>query len=335
VTRRSSGGGARRRALLALAGAAAARLGLAGAAALDGRPAGAPWRRTNYAGRPVTLLGGPALALAATASAVAGAAPGTRAAAALVGGVSGLVGGYDDLAGARPEQARDKGLAGHLRALRAGRMSAGAVKVAGIGAAAAAAALLVKDPAAPRRPRPGHRPEPRSALLQGPAASLRVAEGRRVLPGGDGVLLPAAGPFHRLTTVVDDVLTTGLVAGTANLVNLLDLRPGRAAKAAALAAAAGLGGPSGSLVAGPLGASLAVLPADLGERVMLGDCGANAVGALLGLRLAAVPARPARAGALAVVVGLTLASERVSFTRVIEATPVLRELDRLGRRRGA
>jgi len=283
VTRRSSGGGARRRALLALAGAAVARLGLAGAAALDARPAGAPWRRTNYAGRPVTLLGGPALALAATASAVAGAPAGTRAAAALVGGVSGLVGGYDDLAGARPEQARDKGLAGHLRALRAGRVSAGAVKVTGIGAAATAAALLT------RRSR-------------GPA---------------------------------DAVLTTGLVAGTANLVNLLDLRPGRAAKAAALAAAAGLGGPPGPLVAGPLGASLAVLPADLGERVMLGDCGANAVGALLGLRLAAVPGRPARAGALAVVVGLTLASERVSFTRVIEATPVLRDLDRLGRRRGA
>ena len=34
---------------------------------------------------------------------------------------------------------------------------------------------------------------------------------------------------------------------------------------------------------------LAVLLADLGERVMLGDCSANAVGALLGLRLAAVP----------------------------------------------
>ncbi len=291
----------RRSALLALGGAAGARLGLAGAAALDVRPSGAPWRRTNYAGRPVTLLGGPALALAATASAVAGAPAGTRAAAALVGTVSGLVGGYDDLAGARPEQARDKGLAGHLRALRAGRVSAGAVKVAGIGAAAAAAALLYKEPAAPQ-------------------ASLRSPRD------------PAAGPLHRLTPLADAVLTTGLVAGTANLVNLLDLRPGRAAKAAALAAAAGLGSPSGALVAGPLGASLAVLPDDLGERVMLGDCGANAVGALLGLRLAAVPGRAARAGALAVVVGLTLASERVSFTRVIEATPVLRELDRLGRR---
>ena len=266
-----------------LAGAAAARGALAGAAALTARPAGAPWRRMNYARRPVTLLGGPALAASATATAVLGAPAGTRAAAAVVGAVSGLVGGYDDLAGARPEQARDKGLAGHLAALRAGRVSAGAVKVAGIGAAAAVAALLTRRGT------------------------------------GAGAL-------------VDGVLTTGLVAGTANLVNLLDLRPGRAGKAAALAAVAGIGGPAGGLVAGPLGATLAVLPADLGERVMLGDCGANALGALLGLRLAALPGRTSRAGLLAGVVGLTLASEKVSFTTVIESTPGLRELDRLGRR---
>ncbi|WP_092203556.1 hypothetical protein [Blastococcus tunisiensis] len=268
---------------LALAGAGAARAALAGAAALDRRPGGRPWRRTNFAGRPVTLLGGPALALSATASAVLGAPAGTRAAAAVVGTVSGLVGAYDDLAGARPEQARDKGLAGHLRALRAGRVSAGAVKVAGIGAAAATAAVLTRR--------------------------------------GTGA-----------AAFVDGVLTTGLVAGTANLVNLLDLRPGRAGKAGVLTAAASLRGPAGALVAGPLGATLAVLPADLGERVMLGDSGANALGALLGLRLAGIPARGARTGLLAAVVALTLASEKVSFTKVIEATPGLRELDRLGRR---
>jgi hypothetical protein len=267
---------------LAVAGAVAARAALAAAAILDGAAAGAPWRRMNYAKRPVTLLGGPALAASATATAVLGAPSGTRAAAALVGAVSGLVGGYDDLAGARPEQARDKGLAGHLAALRAGRVSAGAVKVAGIGAAAAVAAVI-------------------SRSGRGPAA------------------------------VVDGVLTTGLVAGTANLLNLLDLRPGRAAKAGALVAATTLGGPAGGLVAGPLGATLAVLPDDLGERVMLGDCGANAVGALLGLRLASIPGRAPRAGLLAAVVALTLASEKVSFTTVIEATPGLRELDRLGR----
>lgn len=273
----------RGRAGLVLAGIAAGRAALAGAAALSASDAGAAWRRTNYAGRPVTLLGGPALAAAATATGVLGAPAGFRAATAVVGGVSGLVGGYDDLAGARSEQARDKGLAGHLRALRAGRVSAGAVKVAGLGAAGAVAALL-------------------------------TSRGR-----GTGGL-------------VDVVLTTGLVAGTANLVNLLDLRPGRAAKAGLLASAATLGGPGGALVAGPLGATLAVLPADLGEQVMLGDSGANALGALLGLRLSGSASRARRAGLLAGIVALTLASEKVSFTSVIEATPGLRDLDRLGRR---
>jgi hypothetical protein len=65
---------------------------------------------------------------------------------------------------------------------------------------------------------------------------------------------------------------------------------------------------------------------------MLGDCGANALGALLGLRLALAPSAGARAGALAALAALTLAAERVSLSRVIAATPGLRELDRLGRR---
>ena len=268
---------------LAAGGFLAARAGLAAADRVAAGPAGERWARTNYAGRRLSLLGGPVLAAAATGSAVVGAPAGTRAAAAVVGAVAGAVGAYDDLAGARPEQARDKGLAGHLAALRAGRVSAGAVKVAGIGAAAAVAAALTRR--------------------------------------GSG--LPA---------VADAVLTTGLVAGTANLVNLLDLRPGRAGKVSALVAAGTLGGPAGGLVAGPLGATAGVLPADLGERVMLGDCGANAVGALLGLRLAALPGRGVRTGLLATVTALTLASEKVSFTRVIESTPGLRELDRLGRR---
>lgn len=274
---------AARKARLAVAGVVAGRAALAGAEALTARPAGRPWRRMNYARRPVTLLGGPALAAAATASAALGAPAGTRAAAVVVAAVSGLVGGYDDLAGARSEQARDKGLAGHLAALKAGRVSAGAVKVAGIGAAAAVAALLTR-------------------------------RGR-----GTGA-------------VVDGVLATGLIAGTANLMNLLDLRPGRAGKAGVLVAATVLGSPAGGIVAGPLGATLAVLPEDLRERVMLGDCGANALGALLGLRLASIPGRAPRAGLLAGIVALTLASEQVSFTTVIEATPGLRELDRLGRR---
>ncbi|MGH8777425.1 MAG: hypothetical protein ACRDWI_20575, partial [Jiangellaceae bacterium] len=71
---------------------------------------------------------------------------------------------------------------------------------------------------------------------------------------------------------------------------------------------------------------------DLGERTMLGDAGANALGAVLGLALVARESRPARLVHLGVVAAMTLASEKVSFTQVIERTPVLRGLDRLGRR---
>ena len=65
---------------------------------------------------------------------------------------------------------------------------------------------------------------------------------------------------------------------------------------------------------------------------MLGDAGANAFGALLGVALAARTGPAGRAALLAGLVALTAASERVSFTQVIEKTPGLRELDALGRR---
>ena len=66
---------------------------------------------------------------------------------------------------------------------------------------------------------------------------------------------------------------------------------------------------------------------------MLGDAGANAYGALIGLAIATrhrpVATRGDRSPGS---VALTAASEKVSFTKVIEATPVLREIDALGRR---
>ncbi|HEV2892382.1 MAG TPA: hypothetical protein VG411_01405, partial [Actinomycetota bacterium] len=63
----------------------------------------------------------------------------------------------------------------------------------------------------------------------------------------------------------------------------------------------------------------------------LGDCGANALGAGVATAAAATLSRPARLLALAGVVALNLASERVSFTAVIERTAWLRALDQLGR----
>lgn len=129
-----------------------------------------------------------------------------------------------------------------------------------------------------------------------------------------------------------DALVGGAaVAGHANLLNLLDLRPGRAIKVALLHAPAVLRGPAAAPAAAALGAAAALLPDDLAERTMLGDAGANALGAVLGLAMVAREGRVARLVHLAVVAGLTLASERVSFTDVIQRTPLLRELDELGR----
>jgi len=128
----------------------------------------------------------------------------------------------------------------------------------------------------------------------------------------------------------DVVINAGLVAGGANLLNLFDLRPGRAIKVAAVSGAL-LGAAGQDGVAPPLGAALALLPEDLGERAMLGDAGANALGAMLGASAAGL-SRPARIALLAGIAGLTAASEKVSFTKVIARTPALNWLDMLGRR---
>jgi len=148
--------------------------------------------------------------------------------------------------------------------------------------------------------------------------------------GSAAVVASALLPNHR--KVVDVVLGAGVIAGMANLLNLLDLRPGRALKAGTLIGAPLSVGAKGGIAAGPIGAAAGLLPPDLDEEVMLGDAGANALGALLGVSMAARTNRWAKAGLLAAIVGLTFASEKVSFTKVIERTPVLREIDEWGRR---
>jgi UDP-N-acetylmuramyl pentapeptide phosphotransferase/UDP-N-acetylglucosamine-1-phosphate transferase len=127
-----------------------------------------------------------------------------------------------------------------------------------------------------------------------------------------------------------------VIAGSANIANLLDLRPGRALKVVLLLAAPIAASGHGTRLsiatsAAAAGAAAGVLPDDLAGRSMLGDTGANSAGGLLGTALVARTGLRGRLLALAVVTALTLTSERVSFTKVIESTPGLRELDALGR----
>ncbi len=113
-----------------------------------------------------------------------------------------------------------------------------------------------------------------------------------------------------------------LVAGSANLLNQLDTKPGRALKAYVLAAFA---------LDAPLGLAVLLLPYDLRERVMLGDAGSNALGALLGFKSVDRFRGWGRLAAVAGVVALNLVGERRSFGELIERTPGLSQLDRLGR----
>jgi UDP-GlcNAc:undecaprenyl-phosphate/decaprenyl-phosphate GlcNAc-1-phosphate transferase len=150
--------------------------------------------------------------------------------------------------------------------------------------------------------------------------------------GGIGVT-GLAGAAAQGGSVADVAVNAGLIAGGANLLNLFDLRPGRAIKVAVAAGAALCGTPAGLTSApAPAAAALALARQDLGERAMLGDAGANALGAMLGAAAAASLSRRARTGLLAAIAGLNAASEVVSFTKVIEKTPPLRRLDMLGRR---
>jgi UDP-N-acetylmuramyl pentapeptide phosphotransferase/UDP-N-acetylglucosamine-1-phosphate transferase len=191
----------------------------------------------------------------------------------------------------------------------------------------------------------GGRPEHRAKGFHGHLAALRqgrLTSGVVKLAGVGASALVAAALLPRrpaprrssrsLTGVVELLLGAGVIAGAANLLNLLDLRPGRALKVGLLVGTPLAAGPRGELAAGPVGAAAAGLPADLAERTMLGDCGANALGALLGTSVVARTGPVGRAVVLAGIAALTAASERVSFTRVIARTPGLRELDEFGRR---
>jgi UDP-N-acetylmuramyl pentapeptide phosphotransferase/UDP-N-acetylglucosamine-1-phosphate transferase len=164
----------------------------------------------------------------------------------------------------------------------------------------------------------------------------RLTTGAVKLGGGALVAVAAVGPAA--TDGVGWLLAdAAAVALAANLANLLDRAPGRAIKVGVVAFAvlAAVDGATATL-AGPavaVGAGAALAGPDLQERAMLGDTGSNVLGAAVGLAAVLVLDHPATLVVLVALAALNAASEWVSFSAVIDRSPPLRWLDRLGSRR--
>jgi UDP-N-acetylmuramyl pentapeptide phosphotransferase/UDP-N-acetylglucosamine-1-phosphate transferase len=167
-------------------------------------------------------------------------------------------------------------------------------------------------------------------------AGGRLSAGGVKLLGGGALALVLASATGSGTSLPRLAADGALVALAANLANGFDTAPGRAVKVsllawAPLAAVAGTG-PVGVALSPLIGAAIGLLPEDLGERLMLGDAGANVLGAALGVGALLQLGPGARNMAVIALVALNVTAEIVSFSRVIDRTPALRRLDRLGRR---
>ncbi len=282
--------------------------------------------RTNFRDETVTLAEG----IGAVAAHVAVAGYALGAPAAVANAAAGAVGLADDVLepllyarGARPP----KGLRGHVGALSRGKLTTGNVKIMGIGAASMVLASSAANVS-------GERSRllwmTDSILIAGaanlanlfdlrPGRALKVVAISQVTLGVLSVVdqaprsAPSCGvaPRHAWLHACAKTRSTGRDAGNA-----------RDARGASVGR---------DIAAGQYGAILALAPGDFAARGMLGDAGANVLGAVVGTRAAlSLPPR-ARAVAVALIIALTVASEKVSFTAVIESHPWLNAIDQWGR----
>jgi hypothetical protein len=126
-----------------------------------------------------------------------------------------------------------------------------------------------------------------------------------------------------------------VLALSTNAFNLLDLRPGRSIKALVLL---GAGLTLGVMDMKPLwalglfaGPALVAGVYDLRERAMLGDTGANVLGALAGLWMVLLLSYTGQLLALGLLLLITIYGEFRSISALVEKTPGLRALDSWGR----
>lgn len=151
------------------------------------------------------------------------------------------------------------------------------------------------------------------------------------------------------------LLAGAAIALTCNFINLTDLRPGRASKAYMIllvpvlialcyytASTSGEYGLNQVIFTGLevlanvlwlLAPVIATIGYDLKEKAMLGDAGASGLGVLVGIAMIAAIDHIIWLLALYTVLMfvLNLASEKISFSKVIETNTLLKKVDMLGR----
>jgi len=153
---------------------------------------------------------------------------------------------------------------------------------------------------------------------------------------GGGLLSLVAGYSITAPGPLWMALAAGLLIGlSANTLNLLDLRPGRCLfgfGAGVLVIFATLWGQhslsSGLLLWAAAAFAVILYPLDAGGMVMLGDTGANAFGAVLGVAGAIYFPPLVQVLVVALLIAFQVWCERYSLTKVIESHPALRALDR-------
>lgn len=291
------------------------------------------WERTNFHGVTVSLRGGVAMAGASVASAAVASALSDQPRAALGGAVAalgGAVAGYiDDVdQGAHDGGKVAKGLKGHLGALAHGQVTTGVIKIAGIGASALAASALVGS----KTTSVGGKVADlalNTVLIAGTANLANLLDLRPGRALKATVLVAAPLSYFSCAAAKTPASGASVTSATASVASGASGAPSATPAAPASASPASA---QRLLASGLNAAAITALVEDLQETTMLGDTGANAGGALLGTSLAANDSWKLRLGATLGVVGLILASEKVSFSKVIAANPALNWLDQLWRR---
>lgn len=214
---------------------------------------------------------------------------------------------FDDAYGT----SESRGFKGHLKALAKGKLTTGGLKLFGISLMSFIVAL-------------------QSAIT---------------MPWSTGTINPVNQPAAPTPVLIGLSLVAGAsIALTSNFLNLADLRPGRASKVYLILLGVAF---VGALITKPhevvyvfnsvllfvllIGPVLAVLGFDLKERAMLGDAGANPMGAIAAYWILLQLNVVGLFVYFAIIVALNFASEKVSFSKVIAGNRALLWLDNIGR----